>query len=172
MPKFTSPAARADYLRKVAATCEWRREVIADLAWYVIPKYQKDYTTWANLAADVVIYYENNKDDVQRGDPMFLDHKDSFINVATVINWKSDIRDRLAEQGHGIALARDNGRIVGIYGTHRKSAIEDTYAFCRKIIEASADSQNDQVDNLNDKLQLQLPGVHVTLQLPMPKQEE
>ena len=168
MPKYSSPEAKAAFLEKMATICEWRRDFITDLIWEVIPKSKKQYTTWAKLAVAACLYYEEHKEEMQRGDPMFLDHKDSFVTVQTIYQWKGEIRDRLAPDGRAIANAKQNGRIVGIYGTRRKTEIEDYFGFVTKIVKGSADRHNLQAEGLNKSLQMQLPNISITLALPAP----
>ena len=170
MPKFTNDEARRTHNEKIAAICEWRRDVLADLLQETLPKAQKDYTTWAKAIIEALEYYEKHKKEIQKGDSMFGGHKDSFINVKTFYNWKADVRDKLAERGLHIANATDRGRIVGIYLTRHRAAIGEYFSWARKIVENTADRHNYRSDLANEKLQMQLPGMAVTLSLPAPRE--
>jgi len=170
MPKFTSDQARESHQEKIAEICEWRRNVATELIWAVVPKAEKEGLPWKRLVVMACKYYDEHKEDIQRGDPMFEGHKDFFISPAHIYGYRADIRDKLIEQGKHLALAREKGRIVGLFGTKRKNAINSTFAFFRKVIEGSAERHNVRAETSNHKMQTELPGLAVRLSLPAPKE--
>ena len=170
MPKFTSQEAREAFHERMAEIAEWRRDVATSLIWTVVPKKEKEGLPWRRLVVMACNYYEEHKEDIQRGDDMFESHKDSFINPVSLYEFRADIRDKLVEQGKHLCLAREKGRIFGLYGTRRKSAIDSTFAFFRHVIEGSAERHNLRAETSNRKMQTELPGLAITLSLPAPKE--
>ena len=126
MPKYKTIEGAQAFSEKFAEICDMRRGIIADLVKRVAPIRMDQAMSKRKIGALVVKYYYENAQAVRVSNPFLIDHADSFISVKSVLNYWSDIKVLLAEEGlvtawthEGVFLTSDDNEILRCFGKER-----------------------------------------------------
>ena len=167
MPKFKSDEAREQFRRKMQENAQWRIDVLTDLVLDVIPKKEKEGVPWRSLCRLAENHYKADPDAITQGDPMFETHKDTFIDAGKMYLRRSQIRRNALRRGRTICDAcNKSGRIVGVFLSRSKKAIQRTYAHRHAVITGSADHINLETEIVDQKTGLQIGKLVLQLLLP------
>jgi hypothetical protein len=168
MPKFKSKEAKEAFCQKMAEVKQWRIDVLSDLVLDVIPTKQEEGIPWRTLARHAYLHYKEDPDAITQGDPMFDNHKDTFIQADKIYGRRSAIRRNIGRRGSRVICDARNsqGRIVGVYLTRSKKAIQQTYRHRHAIIQGSVEHVNLEADIIDQKSGAQIGMLLVQLLLP------